>query len=185
MIVAGNEDRGRVPRTEPRPPTPSGPVPRTLPPVTGGARQPEPSMTSPDLSPITVSVLVNAPLARAWAVFTDPQHIVAWNFASDDWCCPRSENDLRVGGRFSSRMEAKDGSAGFDMAGTYDIIEPGKAIGFTFGDRRADVAFVAEGAQTRVSETFIPEGTFPREMQQGGWQAILDNFKRRAESGLG
>jgi uncharacterized protein YndB with AHSA1/START domain len=139
-------------------------------------------MSTPDLSPITVSVLVNSPLARAWAVFTDPAHIVAWNFASDDWCCPRAANDLRVGGEFNNRMEAKDGSMGFDMAGTYDVVEPLRAIGFTFGDRRADIVFTAEGERTRVTETFIPEGTFPREMQQGGWQAILDNYKRRAES---
>jgi uncharacterized protein YndB with AHSA1/START domain len=134
-----------------------------------------------DLSPISVSVLVNAPLARAWAVFTEPEHIVAWNFASDDWCCPYATQDLRVGGQFSNRMEAKDGSMGFDMAGTYDVVEPMARIGFTFGDRRADVHFAAEGAKTRVTETFIPEGEFPRELQQGGWQAILDNFKRRAE----
>ena len=139
-------------------------------------------MANPDLSPISVSVLVNAPLARAWAVFSDPKHIVAWNFASPDWCCPRAENDLRVGGQFSSRMEAKDGSFGFDMAGTYDVVEPQQHIGFTFGDRRADVVFVAEGSGTRVTETFIPEGEYPRELQQGGWQAILDNFGRRAES---
>ena len=138
-------------------------------------------MPNNDLSPITVSVLVDAPLARCWTVFTDPKAIVDWNFASDDWCCPRAENDLRVGGVFSNRMEAKDGSMGFDMAGTYDVVQPMKAIGFTFGDRRADVVFQAEGGATRVSETFIPEGEFPRELQQGGWQAILDSFKRRAE----
>lgn len=138
-------------------------------------------MPNNDLSPITVSVLVDATLARCWTVFTDPEHIVAWNFASDDWCCPRSENDLRVGGLFSSRMEAKDGSMGFDMAGVYDVVQPMTAIGFTFGDRRADVVFQAEGDATRVSETFVPEGEFPRDLQQGGWQAILDNFKRRAE----
>lgn len=81
-------------------------------------------------------------------------------------------------------MAAPDmvGSMGFDMAGAYDIVEPLAAIGFTFGDRRADVTFTEEGNQTRVTETFIPEGTFPREMQHGGWQAILDNFKRRVES---
>lgn len=139
-------------------------------------------MPNTDLSPITVSVLVNAPVARAWAVFTEPEHIVAWNFASPDWCCPRAANDLRVGGQFSNRMEAKDGTFGFDMAGTYDVVEPHRHIGFTFGDRRADVVFVEEGAMTRVSETFVPEGEFPRELQQNGWQAILDNFRRRAES---
>lgn len=139
-------------------------------------------MPNADLSPVTVSVLVNAPVARAWAVFTEPEHIVAWNFASDDWCCPRSSVDLRVGGDFSNRMEAKNGSMGFDMAGTYDIVEVGKHLGFTFGDRRADVYFEAVGDQTRVSETFVPEGEFPREMQQAGWQAILDNFRRRAEA---
>ena len=138
-------------------------------------------MSNPDLSPIVVSVLVAAPPARAWAVYTEPEHIVAWNFATDAWCCPRAENDVRVGGQFSNRMEAKDGSMGFDMAGTYDIVEPLAALGFTFGDRRSDVAFAAEGDHTRVSVTFIPEGTYPREMQQGGWQAILDSYKRRVE----
>lgn len=139
-------------------------------------------MSNTDLSPISISVLVNAPVVRAWAVFTEPEHIVAWNFANADWCCPRAENDLRVGGRFNNRMEAKDGSFGFDMEGTYDIVELHQHIGFTFGDRRADVIFEAEGAQTRVTETFVPEGEFPREMQQSGWQAILDNFRLRAES---
>lgn len=141
------------------------------------------AMPNPDLSPITVEVLVRAPLSRAWQVFTDPAHVVHWNFASPDWHCPRAEADLRVGGVFRNRMEAKDGSMGFDMEGTYDRLEHERHIGFRFGDRRADVVFEAVGDQTRVSETFVPEGDFPRELQQAGWQAILDNFRRRAESG--
>ena len=124
---------------------------------------------------------MNAPVARAWAVFTDPAHIVRWNYASEDWCCPRSSNDLRVGGQFSHRMEAKAGGHGFDMAGTYDVVDPQRHIGFTFGDRRADVVFEADGGRTVVRQTFVPEGQFPREMQQAGWQAILDNFRRTAE----
>lgn len=139
-------------------------------------------MSNTDLSPVTVSVFVRAPLAHAWAVFTDPAHIVAWNFASPDWCCPRAENDLRVGGQFNNRMEAKEGGHGFDMAGTYDVVEPLRHIGFTFGDRRADVVFTEEAGGTRVSETFVPEGEFPRDLQQAGWQAILENYRLRAES---
>jgi uncharacterized protein YndB with AHSA1/START domain len=139
-------------------------------------------MSNTDLSPVTVEVLVAAPIAHAWRVFVDPTHIVHWNFASPDWHCPRAQGDLRVGGTFSNRMEAKDGSMGFDMEGTWDVVEPEQRLGFTFGDRRADVVFEAVGDQTRVTETFIPESTFPRELQAGGWQAILDNYKRRAEA---
>lgn len=139
-------------------------------------------MSNPDTSLVTVSVFVAASPARAWAVFTDPRYVVEWNFASADWSCPRSSADLRPGGAFNHRMEAKDGSMGFDMEGTYDIVEPERHLGFVFGDRRADVYFEAEAGGTRVRETFIPETTFPREMQQAGWQSILDNYKRRAEA---
>lgn len=131
---------------------------------------------------ITVETVVNAPVEKAWECFTGPAHIVQWNHASDDWHCPRAENDLTPGGTFNFRMEARDGSQGFDFAGTNEVVEPPRRIVYEFGGRRAEATFAPEGAQTRVTVSFDPEQENPPEMQRQGWQAILDNFKKHAEA---
>lgn len=139
------------------------------------------------MKPITVSAIIQAPLHTAWDAYTLPEHIVQWNFASDDWHCPSAINDLRVRGKFSSRMAAKDGSASFDFEGEYTRVEPQKSLTYSFGDRQAEVEFepVAPG-QTRITLSFDPETENPEEMQRSGWQAILGNYKKHAESlGLG
>lgn len=127
---------------------------------------------------ITVETTVNAPLAKVWHAYVTPEEIVRWNAASDDWHTTKASVDLREGGAFSSRMEAKDGSMGFDFAGTYTRVQPEKRIEYEFGGRHAQVDFIpgAEGVTVRVS--FDPEDTFSPEQQREGWQAILDNFAR-------
>ncbi len=127
---------------------------------------------------IIVEQLVAAPIARVWQVYTTPADIMQWNAASSDWHCPSATVDLREGGSFSSRMEAKDGSMGFDFAGTYTRIVPQQLIEYAFGDRTAQVAFIggAQGVLVRVS--FDAETVYPAEQQRAGWQAILDNFAR-------
>ena len=132
---------------------------------------------------ITVEVTVNAPVEKVWKHFTSPESITRWNNASDDWHTARAENDLRPGGKFNYRMEAKDGSLGFDFWGIYDSVVVNKFISYTMGDtRKCEVTFKSEGNTTRVSETFEAETENSIELQRGGWQAILDNFKRYAES---
>jgi len=134
---------------------------------------------------ITVQTTVNAPVEKVWEYFTSPGHIIKWNNASDDWHTPNAENDLRTGGKFVYRMEARDGSFGFDFGGEYDKVEVNKTIEYTIGDgRKVNVSFSGDGNTTTVTETFEAESTNPVEMQRGGWQAILDNFKRYAESKL-
>jgi uncharacterized protein YndB with AHSA1/START domain len=132
---------------------------------------------------ITVETTVNAPVEKAWEYFTKPEHIIKWSHASDDWHTTQAENDLRVGGKFSSRMEAKDGSFGFDFGGVYDEVETNKIIAYTMGDgRKVKVIFSGDVNTTHVSETFEAENTNSIEMQKGGWQAILDNFKKYIEA---
>jgi uncharacterized protein YndB with AHSA1/START domain len=132
---------------------------------------------------ITVQQVVNAPLEKVWNYFTTPQHIMQWNNASPDWHTPRAENDLRTGGRFNSRMEARDGSMGFDFWGTYDAVTPHELIAYTLGDgRKVTVQFAPEGNSTSVVEQFEAESQNPVDMQRTGWQAILDNFKAYTES---
>jgi uncharacterized protein YndB with AHSA1/START domain len=132
---------------------------------------------------ITVKSSVNAPVSKVWDYWNAPEHITKWNSASPDWHTPKSENDLRVGGRFTARMEAKDGSFGFDFGGTYDEVVPHEKISYTMDDgRKTNIKFVAEGNGTQVVETFEAESENPIEMQQGGWQAILDNFKNYTET---
>jgi uncharacterized protein YndB with AHSA1/START domain len=131
---------------------------------------------------ITVATTVNAPEEKVWEYFSKPEHIIKWCSPSDEWHTPRSENDLRIGGRFLSRMEAKDGSAGFDFGGIYDAVTQNKYIEYTIDDgRKVRVNFSAEGDTTKVSESFEAEGIHPLEMQKAGWQAILDNFKKYTE----
>ncbi len=133
---------------------------------------------------ITVETTVAAPLAEVWRAYTTPEDIIQWNAASDDWHTTAATVDLRAGGAFSSRMEAKDGSVGFDFAGTYSKIVEHELIAYDFGDRTATITFseTSDGTQVRVS--FDPETTHPVEMQRDGWQAILDNFKRHVEAGV-
>ena len=127
---------------------------------------------------ITVSTVVAAPLAEVWRTYTTPDDIMAWNAASPDWHTTAAAVDLRVGGTFSSRMEAKDGSFGFDFAGEYTRIIPLRRIEYTFGGRTAVVEFVDGTAGVTVSVTFDGEDTHTEEQQRAGWQAILDNFAR-------
>jgi len=132
---------------------------------------------------INVETTVAAPMSAVWAAYTTPEDIIQWNAASDDWHTTASVVDLREGGDFSSRMEAKDGSMGFDFAGTYTKIVPHELIEYAFGDRSAQVAFAETPEGARVRVTFEAESTHPVEMQQQGWQAILNNFKRHVEAG--
>lgn len=126
---------------------------------------------------------MQAPLTTVWESFTNPEAIKAWNNASPDWHTPHAENDLRVGGTFTSRMEAKDGSEGFDFSGTYTEVMPEQRIAYAMSDgRRVEIDFIAEGDAVRVIETFDPESENTHELQRAGWQSILDNFKRYAEA---
>lgn len=132
---------------------------------------------------ITVETIVNKPIEKVWEYWTDPVHIIKWNFASDDWHSPFAQNDLKVGGRFLSRMEAKKGSEGFDFSGTYDEVELFHSIAYILDDdRKVKIAFIPESDRTRITETFEAEETNSIELQRFGWQAILDNFKKHVES---
>jgi uncharacterized protein YndB with AHSA1/START domain len=132
---------------------------------------------------IAIESTIQASVEKVWDFWTYPDHIVKWNNASADWHTPRAENDLRVGGRFLSRMEARDGSSGFDFTGTYTKVEPLKQISYTLDDgRKVQASFVSMGNVTMVKETFEAEETNTAEMQRNGWQAILDNFKKYVET---
>jgi uncharacterized protein YndB with AHSA1/START domain len=131
---------------------------------------------------IAVETTVAAPIEQVWRAYTTPEDIKQWNAASDDWHTTSATADLRVGGAFSSRMEAKDGSMGFDFAGTYTKIEEHKLIEYSFGDRAAQVEFFDGPNGVRVRVTFDGESTHSIEQQREGWQAILDNFTRYVES---
>ena len=140
-------------------------------------------MASTNLPSITIETTVNAPIEKVWECWNAPKHITKWAFASDEWCCPSAENDLQAGGKFTSRMEAKDGSMGFDFWGVYDEVKTNEFIAYTMGDgRKAAITFIDQGSTTKVIETFDPENQNPIEMQKGGWQAILDNFKKHTEA---
>ncbi len=133
---------------------------------------------------ITVEATVKAPIEKVWDYWNEPEHIKKWNSASPDWHTPKSENDLRAGGRFTARMEAKDGSFGFDFGGIYDEVTTHQYISYTMDDgRQTNITFTSDGGnETKVVETFDAEGQNPVEMQQAGWQAILDNFKKYTET---
>jgi uncharacterized protein YndB with AHSA1/START domain len=131
---------------------------------------------------ITVQTVVSAPLERVWEAWTTPADIVLWNFASEDWCCPAAEVDLRVGGLWKARMEAKDGSFGFDFEATISALEPCALLQYSLGDDRlVDVEFSNTGAGVLVEESFDAEDENSAEMQRAGWQAILDNFRKHVE----
>ena len=132
---------------------------------------------------ITVETTVNAPIEKVWKFWTEPKHITQWNAAIDSWQCPSAENDLKARGKFSFRMEAKDGSFGFDFGGTYDTMKENHLIEYTLGDgRKAKITFTGSGHTTKVVEDFEAESINPIEMQKGGWQAILENFKKYTET---
>ncbi len=131
---------------------------------------------------ITVSTVVNAPLAEVWRAYTTPDDIKIWNAASPDWHTTAAEVDLRVGGKFSSRMEAKDGSFGFDFAGEYTKLIPQQLIEYSFGERKATVEFAEGSDGILVKVTFDAESTHTEEQQRSGWQAILDNFAKHVTS---
>lgn len=132
---------------------------------------------------ITVKTLVKAPLATVWNCWTSPEHITQWNFASDEWCCPNAINNLEPGGELNWRMDAKDGSMGFDLTGTYDEVVEQRSIAYHLSDgRKVSVVFEQDGDAVAVTESFEPEDQNPEDMQRAGWQAILDNFKKHAES---
>lgn len=131
---------------------------------------------------ITVEAAVAAPIEDVWRAWTTPDDIKQWNAASDDWHTTRATVDLRVGGSFSSRMEAKDGSMGFDFAGTYTRLVEHELIECSFGDRVLRVEFIARDKGVTVRETFDAESTHPVEQQRQGWQAILNRFARHVEA---
>lgn len=132
---------------------------------------------------ITVETTVNAPVETVWSYWTEPEHITQWNSASDDWHTPRATNDLREGGMFTCRMEAKDGSAGFDFGGTYTKVLDCRQIDYTMDDgRTVSITFEQQDGHTHITESFDAESENPLEMQRQGWQAILDRFKAYVES---
>ena len=132
---------------------------------------------------ITIQTTVNASPEKAWEIWNTPGHITQWCTATPEWHTPYAENDLRVGGLYKSRMEAKDGSFGFDFAATYDAVRPNEHFTYTMGDgRKVVVDFIKEGNQTKIVQTFDAETENPIEMQRAGWQAILDKFKTYVEA---
>lgn len=132
---------------------------------------------------ITVNAVIKAPVGKVWKLWSTPEDIMQWNNASPDWHTPASTNDLRKGGKFSSTMAARDGSMSFDFWGIYDEVKENELIAYTMGDgRKVTVTFRQNGSETELTEVFEAEGTHPPEMQRAGWQSILDNFKKYAES---
>jgi uncharacterized protein YndB with AHSA1/START domain len=132
---------------------------------------------------VTIEATVNAPVEKVWKTWSEPAHIMKWNSPSDDWHTPKAENDLRTGGKFLSRMEAKDGSFGFDFGGTYDEVINHKVIAYTLGDgRKVKTTFATEGAGTKIITVFDPENQNPVDFQKQGWQAILNSFKKYTEN---
>ena len=135
-----------------------------------------------DKQEITIKTIVNASKETAWRCWTEPEHIKKWNNASEDWHTTVAENDLKVHGKFLSRMEAKDGSVGFDFYGIYDEVKLYEVIAYTLDDeRKVRIDFVCNENKTEITETFEAENINSIELQQTGWQAILDNFKRYTE----
>jgi uncharacterized protein YndB with AHSA1/START domain len=129
-----------------------------------------------------VQTKINAPVDKVWKNWTTPEDIVEWNNASEDWHTTRATNDLRVGGKFLSRMEAKDGSVGFDFDGVYSIVKTYKQIEYTIGDgRKVRIDFTAKGNETKIFETFEAESINSIDVQRTGWQTILENFKKYVE----
>lgn len=133
-------------------------------------------------TPIQIEASIMSPLSKVWSYWTEPKHITKWNFAVPEWQCPSASNDLRVGGKYAARMEAKDGSFGFDFEAIYDEVVLQKKLTYTMGDgRKATTTFEQVGDATKVTMVFVAESQNPIEMQKNGWQAILNNFKKYAE----
>lgn len=140
-------------------------------------------METANKTKITVEATINAPVEKVWKLWNEPQHITKWCAASDDWHAPKADNDVRVGGKFSTTMAAKDGSFSFDFGGVYTKVENNKVIEYTMGDdRKVWITFSDNGNSTKIVEIFEAESQNPIEMQQGGWQAILNNFKKYTEA---
>jgi uncharacterized protein YndB with AHSA1/START domain len=134
---------------------------------------------------ITVQAEIQAPVGKVWKLWTTPEDIVKWNYASDDWQSPRAVNDLREGGKFNIRMESKDGSSGFDFEGIYAKLIPDRLIEYTIGDgRKVRIDFSKLSDTTRIVETFEAENVYSVDQQRSGWQSILNNFKKYAETTL-
>ncbi len=133
-------------------------------------------------SKITVQALVDANTEKVWDYYTNPNHIIHWNFADPSWHCPTAENDMTVGGTYKARMEAKDGSFGFDFEAVYTDIKEGQAFSYEFGGRTATVQFNGNDHTTEIIVEFEPETEHSIDMQRGGWQAILNNFKQYTEN---
>ncbi len=131
---------------------------------------------------INVTATINADTKKVWDYYTQPEHIIKWNFADPSWHCPTVTNDIKVGGRYVARMEAKDGSFGFDFDAVYLDIRQGEGFTYEFGGRQATLELKETNGQTEVAITFDPETENPIELQRNGWQAILDNFKKYTES---
>lgn len=131
---------------------------------------------------ITVNATVNAPIKKVWDAYTQPKHIINWNFADPSWHCPSATNDMKIGGTYKARMEAKDGSYGFDFEAIYSEITEGKSFTYEFGGRTATVLFKETDHQTEVIVTFEAEAENEIDMQKAGWQAILNNFKNYTET---
>lgn len=132
---------------------------------------------------ITIEALIAASPEKVWDYYNSPKHITQWNHASDDWHCPKAENDMKIGGTYLARMEAKDGSFGFDFKAIYDEIIPMAKVAYTLEDERKVVTtFEKQGEQTKVTTVFDAERMNPIDMQKAGWQAILNNFKRYTET---
>lgn len=131
---------------------------------------------------VVIETLIDAPVNKIWDFWSGPEHIIKWNNASDDWHTPSAKNDLRVGGKFTSHMAAKDGSAEFDFEGIYDEVKKNEMIKYTMSDgRKVIVEFTKDGRKCKIKTSFEAENTNPVEMQRDGWQAILDNFKKYTE----
>ena len=142
-------------------------------------------METKNRTAITVETTLQAPVKKAWQFFTEPEHITQWCQASDDWHAPYAENDVRTGGKFKTTMAAKDKSMQFDFGGVYTNVQPEKLIEYTMDDgRKVKVVFTSQGNTTKVTETFEAEDTNSIDMQRGGWQAILDNYKKHTETKL-
>jgi uncharacterized protein YndB with AHSA1/START domain len=140
-------------------------------------------METVEKTKITIEATVKAPIEKVWSSWTEPAHITKWCQASEDWHAPHAENDLKVNGTFKTTMAAKDGSISFDFGGVYTKVETNKIIAYTIGDgRKVEINFSTNGSEVKVVETFEAEDTNPIEMQRGGWQAILDNFKKYTEN---
>jgi uncharacterized protein YndB with AHSA1/START domain len=132
---------------------------------------------------VTVTAAIQADVKKVWDYYIQPEHITGWNFADPSWQCPSASNDMRVGGKYSARMEARDGSFGFDFEAIYDAIVPVESFMYTMPDgRQVTVVFKTNGGKTDVVVTFDPEDENPVEFQKQGWQSILNNFKQYAES---